>query len=281
MPTCLVCGHAGLERHLDRLLRCPACTFVTSPESDAADAHRLYDDSYFSGGEYLDYRADETFFRESFRKRLPHVLRRRSSGRLLEVGAAYGFFLDLAREHFEVVGYEVNREAARHARENMGLDVRTDDFLASTVDGVNGPVDVTVMWDVIEHLARPDLYLAHVAALSRPGALLYLTTGDIGSLVARWRGSRWRMIHPPTHLHYFSRPTLTRLLARHGFRVVEIRAVGVARSIRQMLYVILVLRMARPRAYAALTRIVPASWGFTLNTLDIMQVVAERTGCTS
>ena len=46
-----------------------------------------------------------------------------------------------------------------------------------------------------------------------------MTTGDIGSLMARWRGARWRQIHPPTHLHYFSKLTLAQLLERHGFTV--------------------------------------------------------------
>ena len=60
------------------------------------------------------------------------------------------------------------------------------------------------MWDTIEHLKRPDLFVQKAAADLRPGGLIALTTGDIGSLNARLRGARWRMIHPPTHLHYFS-----------------------------------------------------------------------------
>lgn len=133
------------------------------------------------------------------------------------------------------------------------------------------------MWDVIEHLERPDLFIAHIARLSRPGSLLYITTGDIGSPVARVRGRKWRMIHPPTHVHYFSRPTLERLLVNHGFRVVDVRTVGVARSFRQILYSILVLRMGRIKAYNALARLLPPTWGFTLNVFDIIQAVAEKT----
>lgn len=157
--------------------------------------------------------------------------------------------MDLAREYFEVVGYEVNREAGRYGRETFGVDIRTDDFLAADPAGIGGPFDVTVMWDVVEHLERPDLFLARIGALSAPGALLYVTTGDIGSLVARVQGRKWRMIHPPTHVHYFSRETLARLLAHHGWRVIETRAVGVARSWRQVLYSLLVLRLASPRTY--------------------------------
>lgn len=275
--TCLVCHHERMTPHLDILQRCEGCGFVTARLDAPIDARRLYEGDYFTGEEYLDYLSDAEFFRKNFRNRLAGILRRRSSGRLLEIGAAYGLFLDLARAHFDVVGFEVNPEAVRHAREVLHLDVRRDDFLAAGVDELGGPVDVTVMWDVIEHLERPDLFVEHIAAVSKPGALLYITTGDISSRLARLRGRKWRLIHPPSHLHYFDRHTLPKLLAHYGFRTLEIKSVGVARSLQQVLYSVLVLGLKAPRAYGVFKKIVPATWGFTLNTFDIMQVVAEKT----
>ena len=80
------------------------------------------------------------------------------------------------------------------------------------------------------------------------------------------------------HLHYFSRPTLTRLLAAHGFQVRDVRAVPVVRSLRQMAYSVLALRLGQRRTYAALERLIPPTAGLTLNTYDIMQVTAEYVG---
>ncbi|NLX12931.1 MAG: class I SAM-dependent methyltransferase [Phycisphaerales bacterium] len=236
----------------------------------------LYESDYFTGREYLDYRADEPFFRKTFRRRLQALCRRRSTGRLLEIGAAYGFFGDLAARHFAYVGFEVNTEAALYSREQFGLNVYTDDFLEINPARLDGSFDVTVMWDVLEHLARPDLFLHRIGQLSHPGSLLCLTTGDIGSVLARIRGRRWRMIHPPTHLHYFDRRTLTRLLANHGFRVVEVRSEGTARSVRQVIHSIMALGLKRPDLYRRFEKHLSASWGFTLNTFDIMFVVSEK-----
>lgn len=275
-PTCLVCAHEGFEPFLDVLLRCSQCGFVTARLDEAVDTRRIYDGGYFTGEEYLDYPGDEALLRKNFRRRLGEILARRSGGRLLEIGAAYGYFLDLARPYFEVIGFEVNREAVRHAREVLALDVRADDFLQVDQGAIGGLVDVTVMWDVIEHLERPDRFLAHIAELSWPGALLFLTTGDIGSRLARWRGPKWRLIHPPSHLHYFDRSTITRLLANHGFEVLDIRSVGVTRSLRQILYSALVLGLKAPRAYGMAKRLIPASWGVTVNTFDIMRVIARQ-----
>jgi len=276
MPACLVCGQERFEPWLGILLKCPACGFVTARLDHPIDTRQIYDENYFTGSEYLDYRADEAFLKRNFRRRLSEILRRRSSGRLLEIGSAYGFFLDVARAHFQTVGFEANQTAVRHACDMLGLDVRGGDFLEADEAGIGGKVDVTVMWDVIEHLERPDRFLAHIADLSNPGALLYLTTGDIGSRLARWRGRKWRLIHPPSHLHYFDRKTITRLLANHGFDVIDIRAVGVARSLRQILYSLLVLGIRMPAIYRAMEKTVPASWGVTINTFDIMRVAAVR-----
>ncbi len=272
----MICSHQGFELFLDILLKCPVCGFVTARLENPIDARQIYQDAYFTGQEYLDYLGDEALLKRNFRRRLKHIRKRCPGGRLLEIGSAYGFFLDLARAHFQTVGFEINWEAARHAREVLGLDVRTDDFLLADEHTIGGKVDVTVMWDVIEHLERPDRFLARIAELSTPGAILCLTTGDIGSVLARWRGRKWRMIHPPSHLHYFDRNTITRLLGNHGFEVIDIRAIGVARSLRQILYSLLVLGLRLPVAYRVLESVIPAAWGVTLNTFDIMQVTASR-----
>lgn len=79
--------------------------------------------------------------------------------------------------------------------------------------------DVVCLWDTIEHLGAPDVYLARASTLLKDSGLLFLTTGDISSLNARLRGSNWRQIHPPSHLHYFSKTTITRLLVRLGLEV--------------------------------------------------------------
>lgn len=275
-PPCLVCGHNRWESHVEILLRCTACGFVTAPPEAAFDVHTLYEGDYFKGDEYLDYLADEPFLRRNFRKRLRHVQKWCPQGRLLEIGAAYGFFLDLARVHYSVVGYELNAEAAAYARDEFGLEVRTSDFLAATPREVGGLLDATVLWDVIEHLERPDRFIAHIARLSRPGAILCLTTGDIGSWLARRRGRSWRLIHPPSHLHYFNRETIAKLLNKFGFAVVDVRPVGYARSLRQILYSIINLRLGMERTYDILARITPRVLGFSLNTYDIMQVTAQK-----
>ena len=50
-------------------------------------------------------------------------------------------------------------------------------------------VDVVCMWDTIEHLQHPHLYIERASANMNRGGVIAITTGDIGSLMARMRGA--------------------------------------------------------------------------------------------
>jgi SAM-dependent methyltransferase len=277
--TCLGCGGAGLgAAGIPALLRCGTCGFVTADvEPSGAEIRALYGRDYYEGGEYRDYVGERTVAERQARRRLRALLRftpGEARGTLVEVGCAHGFFLWIAKPAFaHVVGFDVSSVAVDHAVRELGLEAYAEDF---TTWPLPGPVDAVCMWDTIEHVTHPDRFIARAAEALRPGGVLAITTGDIGALVARLRGRRWRQIHPPTHLHYFARATLERLLARHGFRVEHVGSEGVYRSVDTMAYIILVLKQHRHGVYAALKRTGLLDWMLYLNLFDIMLVIARR-----
>ncbi|GAB4311842.1 MAG: hypothetical protein Kow0059_02150 [Candidatus Sumerlaeia bacterium] len=278
-PQCIVCG-SDAGRPLYRVLRrCEQCGMVWAPLSlTSGDLQRLYDEGYFKGEEYVNYIEDRPFLEKNFRLRLGTLQRYLTPEhrRCLEIGCAYGFFLHAAREHFtHVEGVDISEAAVRYARQALGVNARAGDFL--TMD-FQGTFDVVCLWDTIEHLARPDLYIQKAASLLRAGGLIALTTGDIGSRIARRRREKWRMIHPPTHLYYFSRATLRRLLDRFGFEVAHEEACGFYRSFSNVAYNIFALRWNKPGLYRFAERLLSLSGvrGFYFNAGDIMYLIGRR-----
>lgn len=278
MTTCEVCDGAGRPVGYAGLRRCDRCTHVWADLSLDPDAiAKLYQRSYFFGDEYGDYLADRRIIEKNFAARLATLKRflTPSHRHLFEIGCAYGFFLNAARSSFSSVqGIDVSADAVRYAAGELGLNVSCGDLLAADLSDL--AFDVVCLWDTIEHLAAPRRYLERAAALMPAGGLVAITTGDIGSLNARVQRGRWRLIHPPTHLHYFTRPSLTQLLERCGFTVVHVEYCGAYRSLAGMLH-----NLASPawRAGAlgsAILRAVPRELDFYVNLRDIMYIVAER-----
>lgn len=171
---------------------------------------------------YDGYLSDEENIKLTFRKRLQTIERLSHKGRLLDVGCATGFFLDLARAHgWEVLGTEVSAFSAHYARERFGLDVRLGALGQLSLEAQS--FEAVTMWDVIEHVADPLAELREVHRILRPEGLLSIITPDAGSWVARLLGRRWEEFRRVReHIYFFSRRTLAETLRRAGFDVVRV-----------------------------------------------------------
>jgi SAM-dependent methyltransferase len=279
--TCPICGGHDLETPvLGALARCRGCAYVFLPRTPDLPARiaALYAGDYFTGDEFGDYAGQRPTFARNFQAYL-RLMRRAGAkkGRLLEVGCAYGFFLEQAQAMFDAIGIDVNDQAIA-AAQAIGVHARFADFLRDTPPG---PFDVVCMWDTIEHLLDPRAYLERAHDVLADRGWLFVTTGDIGSLVARLRGAKWRMIHPPSHLNYFSRATLSELLRQTGFDVVDVRSVGTRRDLVNALHLLAlfskspVMRRTAGVLERTLAGRIP-SIGIYLNLHDIMFVAARK-----
>jgi len=278
MKYCVVCHSppSSLRPLWRGLVRCENCGHCQADlDLDALETRTLYQQGYFVGGEYADYPQDRRVYERHFRRRLRLLRKLRPSGTLIEIGCGYGFFLALAQRTYQARGFDIASAAVAFARDRLGVDARAEDFLDADIPDES--VDVVAMWDTIEHLRRPDLVVQKISRVLRPGGVVALTTGDIESRLARWRGPKWRLIHPPTHLHYFSRRTIFRLLTSAGLRPLASRYVAMSRSLRQIAYSLAVQKAERePRFYRWLKRSRLGDVSFSLNMYDILLVVASK-----
>jgi 2-polyprenyl-3-methyl-5-hydroxy-6-metoxy-1,4-benzoquinol methylase len=248
---------------------CGLARTVLPPGFDPAS---IYSEAYFQGGHtdgYADYRGSVDALHAEFRSVVTSLTKHVARGRLIELGCAFGYFLDEAKAHFEVCGVEISDDA-RAACVERGLDVVRE--LTPELTGRRGPFDAAVMLDVLEHMPRPDETLDQLAEAMRPGGKLLITTGDWGSLLARAMGKRWRLMTPPQHLWFFNRETLTRLLEAKGFRVVDF-----THPWKQVPLNLVTYQLTRYlKSQSLLRRLNTIPGAIPLNLFDAMRVVAER-----
>jgi SAM-dependent methyltransferase len=221
---CPACNRTTIHRLLYRkndceIFRCAECGLGRT-ETDGFEPTDYYTADYFSGKRsdgYADYLGAETVLRREFAHTVKFIRKFRSSGRLLEIGCAYGFLLDEAKRDFDVTGIELAEAAADHCRRS-GLRVlggTADERLLNDL----GLFDVVVMLDVIEHLPAPRETVALLARHLKPGGIVVITTGDFGALPARLAGARWRLMTPPQHLWFFSQQSMHRMASSVGLEV--------------------------------------------------------------
>ena len=228
---CVVCGSGDRRpfrrRDSYKIVRCAGCGLrYLSPQPAPAQLTDLYTEEYYVSVDsrergYDGYVTEAENWRRTFRDRLGDLPA--MPGKLLDVGAATGFFVEQARVvGWDAVGVEPSEWASAYARDELGVDVRTGTL--EEMRFPDGTFDVVALWEVIEHLPDPLVTLAEIRRVLKPRGRLVLSTPDAGSLAARlsgrwWLG--WRKV--PEHLFFFDRQNLDRLLVGAGFEPVRHR----------------------------------------------------------
>lgn len=137
------------------------------------------------------------------------------TGRILDVGAAAGFFLKAAKDGgWETYGVEPSRWSVDFGNENYDVNIKK-----GTLDNIKFKeefFDVVTMWDVLEHVPNPKATLKEVYRILKPGGCLIVNYPDIGTPLAQIMGSRWWFLLS-VHLFYFDKSSITNLLKRSGF----------------------------------------------------------------
>lgn len=140
-------------------------------------------------------------------------------GRVLDVGAGYGFFLEaLEKAGYEADGIELSPHAAEQARQRTCGQVARQGA-EEPFPFPEGRFDAVTLLDVIEHLQDYPAALTSCRRCLRPGGKLFVITLNAHSLARPLLGKRWAWYQDPTHIHMFSPRMLREGLEGAGMEV--------------------------------------------------------------
>ncbi|WPU65838.1 class I SAM-dependent methyltransferase [Peredibacter starrii] len=147
------------------------------------------------------------------------------TGRFLEVGAAYGTFCEAIRDHGvfkEIIAVEPTPELAKKCRaKNLVTHEETIEEL--TIE--SNSVDLLACFEVIEHLANPIAFVEKVSNFLRPGGIFVCSCPNSRSLSMLEIKSYAREVDHE-HLNYFNPDSLSLLVKKNGFEVLEVETPG-------------------------------------------------------
>ena len=215
------CTSSGYGEHA-QIVQCHECGYVyanpTWEPDDLLEAYETVEDEV--------YVAERTGRELTFRKHL-EALEALSGApanrRFLDVGAYIGVFVEVAREAgWDAMGVEPSEWAVAEAQRRK-VPVIEGTLDAEALQGEQ--FDMITIWDVIEHFSDPAAELSKAFERLKPGGIIAVHTMDIDSLTARLMGKRWPWLMS-MHVHFFSKRTLTQMLERCGFEVIQTRTEG-------------------------------------------------------
>jgi len=154
---------------------------------------------------------------------------------VLDVGTGPGIFLDAAKNlHWEAIGLEP--AASRSSALRRQYAVRGLPVMHATLSGHIAacarsdieivPFDFIHVYEVLEHVREPDVFIEQCRSLLKPGGILCLVVPNDFSVLqmhaCRTFGlPRWWLC-VPDHLTYFTPKTLQLLVRRSGFHILDL-----------------------------------------------------------
>jgi len=238
---CSVCSvdvaeeYSGLGR--GAIYRCSACgVHFLHPQLTDAELRELYGETYYKSWG-ITGRTENAAVKQmktaTFDLRLDLIAGYKSSGNILDVGCATGYFLEAAKKRgFETYGVEISNYSCAIAKSVIGEE-RVHEGTLEDCPFPEKHFDVIAMSDLLEHVRDPRKTLLAARRLLKDDGVLMVVTPDTDSLTRRLMGGKWSH-YKVEHFFYFNKRSMEYLAAQAGFAVEHLEAAKKAMNLEYL-----------------------------------------------
>lgn len=224
------------EKDAHTFVRCARCQLERiDPAPTDATLAEIYGKHYYDAwGLHSDANTVATLKRATFGYVLDLLPPMPRGAKLLDLGAATGFLLEVAKERgIDPYGVELSEfgagEIAKKFGEGHAFRGEVED--ATFPDARPGDFSAVTMCDYIEHVRDPRRVLKRVYELLAPGGAVALTTPNTASVSHKVLSRGWSH-YKIEHLYYFRPANMKQLLESAGFTQVEFKPLWKALNIK-------------------------------------------------
>jgi SAM-dependent methyltransferase len=213
-----------------RMVRCRQCGLVRSdPAADQASLSALYGRSTF------DYAAEVPNLRKTYGRYLAKAKGYSRGQSFLEIGCGNGFMLEeaVAQGYEHVRGVEPSRKSIAAAAPSVRDWIVADIMRPGMFEP--GEFDTGCLFQVFDHVPDPGALLDQVRSALVPGGVLLCFHHNVQSMSARMLGENSPIVDVE-HCYLYSPSTMSLLLKRNGFDVLESAASSNTLSFRHLLH---------------------------------------------
>jgi SAM-dependent methyltransferase len=223
---CPACFSGGVKEAFAEfgltVFRCDACGHLFSSKPVDQDYDGYFGEEAGPDAVRAAMQAHERLY-DDF---LAEVLPKKHTGKLLDVGCGYGFFIKamLEKTAWQAWGVETSATAVTIAEKELGLSTVIHGAVETAE--LPAPFDVITMFDVLEHVPDPDRLLAAVKRLLAPGGLLFIHTPNAAVQLLKAKAKRrlhggirpgGHYLEAHDHVNIYSPQSIKTVLSRNSF----------------------------------------------------------------
>ena len=211
-------------------MRCEGCSLLyVNPRRPATKIAQHYEKDYIDTIERVEH--DFSAMRVPSLRRESLVIQqlRPGGGRLLDIGTASGAFLShfVGKPSWKPEGVEPSRFAARYAQRHLGVPIHCG--LLNDARLPDASFDVVTSLDAFYFHPDPQADLTEIRRILRPSGIVAIEIPGLRFRLMKNKGllcyllyGRPVQLNAGLHLYFYSRKTLSRLLAKHGFELLAV-----------------------------------------------------------
>jgi len=192
----------------------------------------IYEDKDYFTSKYKDqygktYEEDKPNIVNVGRRRMETIEKiNRKKGKILDIGCAMGFFLEVAKDSgWEEYGIEISHYASELARNNLLLNIKTASFI--DVELKEELFDAVTLFYVAEHFPDIEKVIKKVYKILKLNGVIAIAIPNRGGISFRMNKNNYMNEHPCDHYIDTNPKNIKRFLRQYGFITKRIVSTGI------------------------------------------------------
>lgn len=225
IKKCLVCKSSHQKKYLIKynipIVTCLKCDLTYSTKQP-----KNFDDVY-SKTDYLSKSITSYDKTRKYRikrfglERIKILKKYKKKGNLLDFGCGIGWFLEGAKNYYNVSGVEFSDSIRQWLFKKLGIKT------FKTLDDIkNEKYDIITAFDVIEHVSNPLDLLKQLKKKLKKNGIILIYTPNKDSLGFKFLKERNNLVCPPNHLTYFNFKSFEYMAKKAKMKIIETQYKG-------------------------------------------------------
>lgn len=222
---CHICNSESIKKIVIKKMQAYKCLncdieFIW-PQPSQEEINNIYQNDYYKSWGINDDSNEKSRLMKiaTFNRYVDFIKKYKNTGRLLDIGCAFGYLLETVEDRgFDVYGVEVSKSSSNIAKDKFGDKIFNKQL--EEVKFRDEYFDVITMFDLIEHIPRPQKFLKEIERILHKDGIIAIITPDTDSFSKNVLGFKNWFHYKPEHLFYYNKKSLNNLFNKFDFKIV-------------------------------------------------------------